>query len=73
MRRPAFLSGRIRCIECRESWGTTWNTQAPVIVCHLCGGACMPEGPQLRHVSGENEINAQMWRLSVAAVHRTMS
>lgn len=73
MKRPRFLSGRIACVECRQSWGTTWNTQAPTLICHLCGGACLPEGPQLRHVAGDNEIDAEMFRLSVRAMARARS
>lgn len=69
----AFLCGRLRCIECRASWGTVWNTQAPHPICHLCGGQCEPVGVQTVEGGSEFEIDAELFRLHVRAVHRVMS
>lgn len=68
-----FLSGRMRCTECRATWGGTWNTHSPQLTCHLCGGTALPDGPQRLTADGENEIDAEMWRLDVRAVRRVMS
>lgn len=69
-----MLAGRMRCIDCRESWGGTWLTQAtPNIICHLCGGRAYPEGPQRTRVAGENAFDCALFQLAISQLWRTMS
>lgn len=73
MKTPSMFSGVLRCTDCRRSWGTTWNTQAPVLICHECGGPCLPEGPQLVTEVCASAIDGEMFRLERRAVTRTRS
>lgn len=73
MRRPTALSGYIRCSECRSTWDTTWNTQAPKLICHLCGGDCLPVGPQLVTVAIADAIDGELFRLERLAMLRAQS
>lgn len=68
-----MFTGAIRCIECRGEWGTTWNTQAPVILCHECGGQCIPVGPQLDVRVVPSAIDGEMFRLDQRTRRRVAS
>lgn len=73
MKTPALLSGRLECGSCRSWWFSTWHTQAPVVFCHHCGGACMPVGVQQARFVGERSVDAEMFRIELAAWRRCES
>ena len=73
MIRPAkrpVLSGRLRCSSCRTAFHSTWHTTATILFCHLCGGECLPEGPQYE---GGGWETSEMFRLELAQVRRALS
>jgi hypothetical protein len=73
MKWVSCFSGLIRCRECRQMWGTTWNRHAPELICHECGGQCLPVGPQIPTVLSMNAIDGEMFRLEHVARRRAMS
>lgn len=70
---PRVLCGVIRCCDCRQMWESTWNTQAPTIICHECGGSCVPLGPQLPVRVSASAIDGEMFRLERQQMRRTAS
>jgi hypothetical protein len=68
-----MLAGRLRCIDCRATWGAVWNMKSLHPICHECGGTAIPIDVQRTQVSGWLAIDAECMRLEDAAVRRTMS
>lgn len=73
MRRVDVFSGLLTCRECQEAWFATWSTRAPILVCHNCGGQCVPEGLQVPTAQVPSAIDGEIYRLKMRQHWKGMS
>jgi hypothetical protein len=71
--RARILYGVLRCLCCKLTWSTNWVLHAPQIICHECGGAAVPEGPQVPVQQAPHFTTGWEWQIQKRQVERLRS